>query len=188
MSALPRLSIVLACLVLPWSAFAQDEIAEPEGPDYSRAGWYVVAAGNGSFENFDDALGDVDNTIGFNTRFGARLAPEAAMELQIEWSGRFDVLGGAIDVGLLVNTVNFNVYFAEGRIQPYASVGIGYGALFVPGLSDHPGNFVARTGGGVDVYITEQIGVNLDIDYVITTKDIDGFDYASFGWGVFYRF
>ena len=48
--------------------------------------------------------------------------------------------------------------------------------------------FAARFGTGLEVYMTENIGVSLMGTYVLPTSDLDRFDYVGVQIGLIYRF
>ena len=46
----------------------------------------------------------------------------------------------------------------------------------------------ARFGGGMDVYLTEKIGVSIMGTYMLPVTDLEDFAYAGAQFGLFYRF
>jgi hypothetical protein len=116
--------------------------------EFDRSGLYVrggVAAG------YDvQSLVTLASSAGVGGAVGYRLHPRLAVEGQFEWLGtqplttfsRWDFTGNA------------KAFLATGRFQPYFVAGMGYAN--VAGV----GSFLVRAGGGMDVYITENIGIS----------------------------
>jgi hypothetical protein len=160
-------------------------------PDYSRTGCYLGLAGTVAFPLSED---DVDESLGLHARGGCR-GKWGGGEVHYEWLEGFsaDLDGTEIEIDGWALTVDGKVYPLAGledrfhvearRIQPFATVGFGY--LKLGGDWD----FAARLGGGLDVYVTRNIAINIDATWVVPTTDrLDDTDYLSVGWGVLYRF
>jgi opacity protein-like surface antigen len=165
-------------LLLAQSAWAQD---------FDRPGAYASLNGVYSVETFDNVPSSfVKNPVGASGRFGYRINENFAAEAQAEYSGDFSDIGGDFSESLI--TLNGKVYLPYGRVQPYATVGIGAViAAFDPGSNEE--SFVARVGGGVDVYFNESFGLLVEGVYNIPTdRPIDDATYVSIGWGLFFRF
>lgn len=160
------------------AAFAQD---------FDRAGAYAALNGVYAVELFDDVPSSlVDNGVGVSARLGYRFGPVLAVEGQVDWSGDFVDCCGA-DVTQTLITLNGKLYFPVGRIQPYGLVGVGVDfAKASPGSDEE--DFVAKLGGGLDLYFTEQLGLLAEVTYNLPTGDLDEAEYLSIGWGLFYRF
>jgi hypothetical protein len=169
------------CLATAGAASAQD---------YARPGGYLGLAGTVGVENFSAGPLDFDPSLGFNALGGYRFHPPASAEAQFEWTSAFEASNSPIEIEGRVFTVNGRVHVLTGRIQPNLLAGIGFmnaEASAGGGSADATG-FAARLGGGVEFYATEDLAIALDASYVFTTGDVDGLDYASFGWGLRYRF
>jgi opacity protein-like surface antigen len=155
--------------------------------DFERPGLYGAMNGVYSVETFDDVPSSiVDNAIGVSIRGGYRFNSMLAAEMQYEYSGDFSDIGG--DFAEHLWTMNGKVYLPLDRFQPYALFGMGLvvGA-FDPGSNEE--SFVARVGGGVDMYFNEQFGLLAEVLYNMPTDHpIDDGKYLSLGWGLFYRF
>lgn len=177
------LSIGLLASALP--AGAED--------DFSRSGCYLGASGSVALmTQLDDDLEDefnegfdIDESFGFSTRAGCR-GKWLGGELHYEWIDGFDVSSDTVSKSLdaWALTGDMKLFMLPGRYQPFATVGIGYLEV------DDEWDFAARFGGGLDIYITENIVLNLDATYVIPTSDeeLNDADYVSVGWGFIYRF
>lgn len=184
------LPALLACLAL-----ASSTAARAQG-DYARTGPYLGLAGSlGIYTEEDDLVGsaDIEEPLGLNARVGYRAHPHFAAEAEFEWLSEADVEVGGSDVATIeswIFTANGKGYLLTGRVQPYGLVGLGGMVSEVDGggFSDTEGDFAARLGGGVDIYITPNILGNLGVTYVIPTDDLDDFNFVSIGWGFGYRF
>ena len=94
-------------------------------------------------------------------------------------------------------TGNVKGHLLTGRWQPFLLAGVG---LMTSGVelrdpmgfgyrqSDWDNAFVARFGGGIDLYTNENIVLTVGADYVLPTGDLKDFDFISIGWGIQYRF
>ena len=102
-------------------------------------------------------------------------------------------------------------YLPFERFQPYGLLGIGsmyaqlrtkdpVGTVCTPGyywgwwcngvygrLEDGM-DFVAKVGGGMDIYITEDWGITLDATYVLPFDRLQQLRYICFNWGVLFKF
>ena len=105
-------------------------------------------------------------------------------------------------------TINARLYPIEGRIQPYAIVGLGGENVWLNtniGNSDTFTSFVGRFGAGLDIYLTSQLALTGEFTYVAATEakatyygpwwgeywtNNSGLDpsYMSVSWGLSYRF
>lgn len=150
---------------------------------------------------------------GYDLRAGRRLNEIVAVEL--EWQhvpGGFD--GSNYEAGssyehyfrseaeTMALTVNGKFYPITGRFQPFALVGIGWGHvnldMYDAGYDtidmwdekwDWDGDgFVARFGLGLDVLITDAIGVAAEVDYLLPTGTIEDFDQIPITVSAFYNF
>jgi hypothetical protein len=122
--------------------------------------------------------------------------------VHFEWLDGFDVKADDLDVTIDVwaLTLDGKLYPLAGleqklpalarRFQPFATVGFGYLEVDVPsGVDSDDWDFVARFGGGLDVYVTRNIAISVDATYVLpVTEDLEDLDYLSVGWGVLFRF
>ena len=195
----PALAALLAALVLPsGAALAQDEYVEPE--QTLEKSLYLQLGGQGNFDLFGDSVSG-QNSGGINLRVGLRTATWMALEAQFEWVHGMEPDGNRSGDDW-TTTFNWRVYpltdrILKGRIQPFLLAGIGVtsyklnrgGCLgdFCPDGRDF--GFSSRWGGGVDVYITDKIGIVLDCTYVWAAgTPIKDLNYVSLGLGAIYRF
>lgn len=157
------------------------------------------------------------NSMGFQARFGARFLPYLAAEIQGDFISGFDVTVPTEDAGRIPLSLeggnitgNIRAILPLGRFEPYAKVGVGgmwsnlvtgfyTGSVCTPSywgwwcsptrtrLAD-AGAFVAKFGGGVDVWITEDFALVFDAEYVLPTGELTGQQYVNFGWAAKFKF
>ena len=175
-------------------------------------------------DEVDDALPganssfDLDDSGGLNALLGYRVASWFALELQYEWVDEYDIKGSTeIPVpasGDLYSieghtlTANTKWIIPFWRIQPYFLLGGGVAISKVDNgslasvLNALGGDIddgthakpAARTGLGLDLYITQHIVINAQASAVLTTLkepdigDIDDLNYMTFAAGLQYRF
>ncbi len=129
---------------------------------------------------------------GLGLRVGYRLHPRIASEFLFQYYWGFEVRARS---GTAVSrdefdgwsmTANAKLYPLLGRFQPYAVAGLG-GLVFENKRDDDAG-FLARIGGGLDVYITDRFVVDLEAVYLFPGGDISEFQFATFQAGVQYRY
>jgi opacity protein-like surface antigen len=191
----------LACALLLLSAdsaYAQD---------YARNGFYVGVAGSigidtaveDELEKLTGVEVDIDEAGGLQARLGYRFHPRISTEIQFEWLDDADISllapGGkdALSLERFAYTANAKAYLLTGFFQPFVLAGVGLLQVKVKdslgfAISVTEEDFAARFGGGVEIYATEKIAVNLDASYVLPTGNLKDFDYISIGFGAQYRF
>ncbi|MAG32002.1 MAG: hypothetical protein CL908_14055 [Deltaproteobacteria bacterium] len=175
-------------------------------------------------DEVDDALPgananfDLDDSGGFNALVGYRLVSWFALELQYEWVNEYDIEGSTDTPA----PVSGSLYGIEGhtltantkwiipfwRVQPYFLLGGGMAlsrvdkgdlasALNALGGEIDDGTHAkpaARTGFGLDLYLTRHIVINAQTSAVLTTLkepdigDVDDLNYMTFAAGLQYRF
>ncbi len=194
----PRLLGTALCLAVASQASAQvvewDDSLDP----FARVGIYVGLGGLFALENFDrdaaiagDALDiGAGDAGGFEMRGGYRMHPNFAGEVLFQWYSGFSVNDRATDVNDHFNgwslTANAKGYPLLGRIQPYAVAGIGALVFNEKRGNDH--GFVARMGGGIDVFISDTVVVDLEIVYVFPAGSLDDYQFTTFAAGIQYRY
>jgi len=132
-----RFSTALGSALLVLSIAFMGAAAQADDP-YSAPGGYVTIGGLTGFQNFSRVEGaDVDNSLGFQIRVGARLLEFLALEIEGDFFSGFDVdvdppddAEPPADIGRFVLeggniTANIKGYIPLGRIQPYGLFGIG---------------------------------------------------------------
>ena len=184
--------------------------------DYCDPGWYLILGGLTGWEQFRDTEdADIGTTLGFELRGGYRVIENFAAEGEIDFLSGFRLTTGDPDVGDLevdgtVFTANVRGYLPFERFQPYGLLGIGgmyarlrtaeaVGTICTPGYwgwwcngvygkLDDSTDFVAKFGGGFDIYVTEHLAINLDAAYVMPFDKLSELRYISFNWGAMFRF
>jgi hypothetical protein len=205
------MAVPLLCLSSP--ARAQESPAETQ-EDYSRRGCYLGLAGNVAFlPNAEDWLKSltglntkVDESLGLHARGGCR-DKWVGFEVHYEWLEGFEAKVDGLDIGKADGwalTLDLKLYplaaledklpATAKRFHPFTTVGLGYLTL---DTFDEEWDFAARLGGGLEVYLTRNIALNVDATYVLpmsdsicSVPDCQGSDlaYLSVGWGLLYRF
>jgi opacity protein-like surface antigen len=198
--------LMIGCL-FPGVVRAQDG-----DEDFARPGFYLGAGATYAISEADKAVErvtlqhvSIDNTLGINARAGYRFLSWLAAELEYEWTSGFEAkgAGGAKLLSLEGNilTLNGKLILPTGRVQPYLLAGFGGTAFSVTdqarlGLKVSGTGAAARLGGGLDIYVTPHIVLNLGADVVGTTNNLSqatrarsqtGLDYVSTQLGLQYR-
>ena len=167
----------------------------------------------------------IDDSWGLNGRIGYKAASWFAVEVQYEYIDDFSVkarVPSGMIMGIPVAGVDQNqkLFTIEGhtltgnvrfiapiwRTQPYVLLGAGYslyesdvtqlGRRITDDSGGKQGGFAGRAGGGIDLYITENIVANSEVSVLFTTQDfgkrdtgnIDDLWYVSIGGGLRYQF
>jgi len=160
--------------------------------------------------DFFDVTGSTDTFIGGEGAIGYRVHPYFAFEAEFEYLGKATTkvdVPQPVDAGeikLWDVTANGRLYPLTGRIndrfQPFLAVGLGYGTADIMWsaftlantggflTNESEGGFVAKFGGGLDVYLSEGIALYVDGNYILTTGDIENNDVANVGVGAMFRF
>ncbi len=206
-----RLRSLLAPVAALGAALAATPAARAE--DYVRTGWYAGARGVYAVEDFDvdtpapaiaPSKAKAENDFGFNLFGGYRLFSFLASDFEFEYIDAIPVRGKPAGPNFDVRTFslswNFRGYplawvFEPGsplqRLQPYLSAGVANQWIQLqrlPSGDKDEGNFAGRLGGGLDLYLTENVVLTADAKYTLGTGDVKEFRYWSIGWGLAYRF
>ncbi len=202
-----------ACAFMAMALVCVSSLARAQ-EDYSRDGCYLGLAGTVAFllsgedllERVTGLNADVDESLGLHARVGCR-GKWGGGEVHFEWLEGFDTkldglaIGTADGWALTFDGKLYPLAGLEGRLpplarrfQPFATVGFGYLTLDV---FDEEWEFAGRFGGGLDIYVTRNIVINVDATYVLPVSDFlcavpncdgDDLDYLSIGLGLLYRF
>lgn len=193
-------------LLAPCLAWAQESARVPpvsEWDDsyypFARTGVFVGLGGLFALENFDTdpLINNADNPLdisaddggGFELRGGYRATPRLAAEVLFQYYSGFAVKertsGYDDNFDGWTLTAGGKIYPLLGRLQPYATFGVG-GLVFQEKKGDDSG-FVARMGAGLDVYLSDQFVVDTEFAYLFPTGSIADFQFATFSLGVQYR-
>lgn len=189
-----------------FAAMAVCFVAPAHAQDFARSGPYLgVGVLGGTFTQLEDDLdegllfgeADVqDASLGFEVYGGYRIVPNFALELEFEMlpQTEVEVLGTESEQRVLDVTGNGKVFLLTERVQPYLLAGAGYMnaeievETILSSSSETESAFVARFGGGVDIYLTESAVLSVGADYLLPTDDLDGLDHVTYGGGLQYRF
>ena len=192
------LRVILAGVAMLSAAVAGPAFAQDDEEEEDASGFYLAFGAVAGFENFDEDSGeDVDTSAGGVTAWGGYQFNEwVGLELQVEYLNGFDQkFSGFKRNGQLV-TAGGNV-----KVFPFASVLPSRFQPFVlggPGVSwfefDRPGGgdtqdigYSTRLGGGVDMYLSERLSLQLSSSYVLTTGSAEDHDYISLIVGFQYQ-
>jgi hypothetical protein len=163
------------------------EAAAPNEVSYVRRGLFAGLGGATAVEFFDgDGASGEEVGLGLNVRTGFRCSERESAELEFEWIEGFDGERPE-DAALWVLTSNAKIALLTGRIQPFLLAGIGILHGDPASRGPHT-DLTGRLGGGVDVFVTQQLAVSLDASYVIPTGTVQQLDAVSIGWGLRYHF
>jgi len=190
----PPLAPLLAALLgLPLSAAADD---------FLREGWYL--GGRGVYTQVDfDTQGVAQNDFGFNLVAGYRISKYLASDFEFEYIDAIPVDGKpgpnfdvrTFDLAWMFRFYPLSFAFDASsplhRVQPYLAAGPAWQWVALnrfPGNDRNRGGFAGRLGGGLDVYLTENLSLNADATYVLSAGDVRDYRYLSIGWGFAYHF
>lgn len=199
-----------------WTATLAEEHNETKAAtrkDYARRGALVGVSLSYAHETYESDVEpsgtnlSVKDSLGMRGRAGYRCHRYASADLQIEWLDEFkgklfeDGMGHVadFDVEPIVATANARGYvplFGD-RVQPFVLFGAGLASVKtvlrdVQGAggrkTDRTTEFALRAGGGIDFYVTPNIVLTLESDYMQAFDDLKDFDYVSIGLGAQYRY
>ena len=195
-----RPKMLLLCLALVLAL--PESVRADEG--YTRTGVYFGFHSMYMGELFESEIEDslpgvdleVDDSKGFNARFGYRLFPWLALELQGDYYDDYNIelLGvDAAELGGWSASLIGKFYPFTGRIQPYLLGGGGYMQVDLSdqlglGLSEDSSGSVAQGGLGVDIYLTRHIVLNLESSYAYPMGGVADLDFWTVRGGLEYRF
>jgi opacity protein-like surface antigen len=166
---------------------------------------------------FEDA--DVNKSLGLNARAGCRGKwGGGELHYEWMEGFDYEAAGRNFTVDAWAFTLDGKVYPLAGledvlpsmakRFQPFTTVGFGYLDIDLDEVQTFLNNaakakvppvlpsdalddwdFALRVGGGMDIYLTRNIAINVDATYVLPlSNDLNDLDYLSIGWGFLYRF
>jgi hypothetical protein len=188
---MPRLIAISALLV-----FAGVGPALAEDNEWSRDGLYLALILSVPFQTTEKG---VDIEPGFGGRGGYRFHPHFSGEVQFEWLSPRDINRGgskAAKLKTVTATANAKGYLLTGRIQPYLLTGIGLMHSDLDGTNVGFGglpkkqsdDFLARFGGGVEIYIDPETVLTLESNYMLPTGDASDLDHVLVSFGIQIRF
>lgn len=169
-------------------------VAPVEEVDYNRPGFYLGLGPSFFAENFEGNIGRLGacDTWGFHARAGYRFLDFLAVEGLYEFANDFgDEINDNNRYRLQSNvfTANLKAIAPLGRVQPYLGGGVG----FMKPNQSRVGvfqnfdfdrfDFTGRVNGGLDFYLTDQISLGADANWVIPTNTLEDLEYISVNFG-----
>ena len=198
-----RFVLLLLAVVLGAAAVRADS-------GFQRPGAYVGVGVGGAFETFhgefDPRGHDVSNAFLVGGRIGSRLNRFAALEASVDYTiNGFDLSNDAaesIEAKTLLAFTNLKLYPFGGRFQPFLLGGGGFmwasldckdasGAGFdcgAAGFDDEEVGFAGRFGGGLDVYLAQNVALSGELVYVMPTGQLSDMRFLTFGAQLLFRF
>jgi len=169
---------------------------DADATGYDRDGWYVGAGGGYALELFDG--GDSGDSGFAQLRAGYHFLRFGSIETQLEYTPKFKGKSGqfnGVDTATYAVWANFKGYPTApwtGRFQPFAMVGIAWMWERLTGSalngSDEHGGFASRFGGGIDLYITDNIMLTAEGAYLLPAGHISQLNQVQIGGALQYRF
>jgi opacity protein-like surface antigen len=154
---------------------------------FAHSGAYLGVGASRSLNLIEDFLSDnpvlshihVNDVWGVNGRAGYRLTSWFALEAEYEWLDDYNFKLGPVDLGRIgaqTASANLKLIGPFGRFQPYLLLGAG--AIFVSvhnrfGVLDVSSpEFAGRVGLGMDVFVTQNLYVNVGFEGVLSPAKI----------------
>jgi opacity protein-like surface antigen len=169
--------------------------------DYDRFGFYIDGGASYAMQFFQDDHGlDPTNGWAMNFRGGYRFDPNWAAEVHLEYYfGEFEFetpnnpSGADLERLDGVNvTAQGKWYILSDWVQPYLVGGAGVGFYHLEPFLDRTGDWdmgpIIRGGPGVDVYITRDLLLMAEVNYVLPFADIEDFHTLAITFGGGFRF
>ena len=178
------------------AASVSEAAADDDEPIYDRDGWYAGIGAGVAIETFEH--GSADDSGFVQVRAGYHFLRFASLDAQLEYTPKFKGGSGryaGVDTatfGVLGNIKGYPTAPWTGRFQPFGMIGLGWWwerqwGSAVNGV-DQDGGFVARFGGGLDVYVTRNVVLTAEAAYVLPTGHIGALNQVQIGGAVQYRF
>ena len=182
--------LYVAVAFLTVCSLTQVARADDAVEDYERPGPYLGIGASRSINLIEGELDNtstfnnvtVDDSWGVNARGGYRVNKFIALEGEYEYLGNWDVHGSlsgfGFDAGRIqvsAATGNMKVFVPLDRFEPYLLIGAG--AAFVGashGLQGTHTNFAGRVGIGIDIYVSNNVYVNLGGEGLLSNAEIPG--------------
>jgi opacity protein-like surface antigen len=182
-----RIAVMAFSLVLLSSLTALAE--NRELTPHSRSGLYAGIDGSVQWAVTSGDLKALDynpgESLGINTVLGYRITPWLAAEADYEWLSGFHFRNAPGDMDGYAVGGNIKALVPAGQFQPYALVGLAYVRMDYPVLlGDTARDLGVRFGGGTNYYVTDSIYINLGLDYMLGTGELNDLDWVSFQFGL----
>ena len=176
---LPQLNAILPTIpnLPPGTTVTSAEIDLSTMAGVSLAAGYRAHPRLGFEGAFEWARGDLELSLGLS-------APSFGASSSTQPIGEWD---------LWAVSANVKAYALTGRVQPYALFGLGVMGQELAdtvgaGLAASLTAFLPRFGGGADVYLTEHLLLDANVQYLLGTGDLDGEDLILLRLALGYRF
>ncbi len=187
-----RAVAVIAVLAAAVASATAAEI--PASGDFNREGGFLGANATAFVPAFQDAAGEADfgASAGFGLRGGYRYDEIFATEALYEFAADFgaDKAGASARYRSQSFTVSGRLIVPWSTCQPWLSGGIGFahGNLRVhgvPGLGEAAAtSFAGRVATGIDVPLTDDLGLFVEAAYLMPTRDLGDFQTFAAGAGL----
>jgi hypothetical protein len=187
------LTVLLLTTSVGWLAAGAS--ARADDTQFGGQDWYVSATGVLALDNADVSGGKPSSGVNFagGFRFNRWITAEAGAEwihrIRYDEDSRPSCAGtggGSVRFSAWQATVGSRLYFTESLVQPFV---VAHGGIIQTrdsggGRSCSGTGFVARLGGGVDVFVTNGLAISLMGVYVLpATGGAKDHDYISVGLG-----
>jgi opacity protein-like surface antigen len=140
---------------------------------------------------------DAQSSIAFGgaALYGVQFNDHWAIEVEFEWIPGFDVeqssIFGTFSDKIETSNLSSNIAYRpfNGRFAPFVSVGPGWMRAKLDGFGATGDGLAFRVGAGVDIWVTENIGLRLEGRYTLPVSSaIKDLDLVGPRAGLFYRF
>ena len=170
--------------------------SDADAAGYDRDGWYTGLGAGYAMELFTH--GNSGDSGFVQLRAGYHFLRFASIELQLEYTPKFKGKSGdyaGVNTATWATWANFKGYPTApwtGRFQPFAMIGIAWMWERLTGSaingSNEDGGFAARFGGGIDLYITDNIVVTAESAWVLPSGGLKTLKQVQIGGALQYRF
>jgi hypothetical protein len=177
---------------------------------FGRPGGYLSLGAGGATESFQlDPLDiDLGSALTVGGRLGYRASPFVAVEAAVDYTAsafnsRFAAPGGLgeVETRTVIGTANVKLYPGGWRVQPFAIGGAGAVYAMVDcrlngaivgcgqaGTSSSEAVFAGRVGGGLDIYLSQNVALTGEVTYVMPTGNLGDFRFVTYGGQLLVRF
>jgi opacity protein-like surface antigen len=192
--------IALVMLVALTSAGSAQAWIDEDDEVFNRNGANFAFNVMVALETFSGLGGNETDKLpsgGLQTRFGYRFLPFLAVEAQFEWADGWELNDKdsgertAIVDHFVTGTANVKGYLLQNFYQPYLLLGVGathIRQLDAAKVGSSDTEFSLRAGAGIDLYVNEAFGLNLEYSFLQPFGELEDFPYQAISLGLFLRF